>query len=105
MLGRRISASTSNTFPPFCANTIAVLMLVVVLPSWGNALVTMITLGADPIDDNNIEVRKARYDSATSDFGRACASRLMLVFRRSVCALLVSDIDLVLVLFFVLLIS
>src|SRR4051812_42574260 len=80
MLGRRISASTRSTFPPFCASTIAVLMLVVVLPSCGKALVTIITLGAEPIEDSNIDVRRARYDSATSDLGRAWARRLILVF-------------------------
>src|SRR3954452_22054324 len=44
-LGRRKSASTSSTRAPFCASTTAVLMLVVVFPSCGNALVISMTLG------------------------------------------------------------
>src|SRR6185312_11091411 len=93
MVGRRMSPSTSRTLPPFCANTIAVLMLVVVLPSCGRALVTMMIFGAAPIEDSRIEVRSARYDSATSDFGRACASRLTVVLRMSLCACVVSATD------------
>jgi hypothetical protein len=38
----------------------AVLMLVVVLPSCGMALVTMITRGGAPSEDSNSEVRNAR---------------------------------------------
>src|SRR3954469_2700369 len=71
--GRRISQSTSKTLPPFCARTIAVLTLVVVLPSCGSALVIRMTLGGEPSDDNKMEVRRARYDSAIPDFGLACA--------------------------------
>src|SRR3954471_10170039 len=73
MPGRRISQSTNSTFPPFCARTIAVLTLVVVLPSCGRALVIKMTFGGEPSDDNKIDVRSARYDSAIPDFGRACA--------------------------------
>src|ERR1700690_954552 len=46
-------------------------MLVVVLPSWGRALVTMMTLGGAPRLESRSEVRKARYDSAICDCGRA----------------------------------
>src|SRR5450755_670746 len=52
----------------------AVLMLVVVLPSWGRALVTMITLGGAPRFDSRSEVRSARYDSAICDCGRLCVT-------------------------------
>src|SRR5208282_114523 len=69
-LGRRKSASTSRTRTPFCASTMAVLMLVVVLPSWGRALVTMMTLGGAPRLESKSEVRSARYDSAICDCGR-----------------------------------
>src|SRR3954471_15752361 len=93
MVGRRISASTSNTLPPFCARTIAVLILVVVLPSCGNTLVTMMTFGADPMDERRMDVRSARYDSATSDFGRACVKRLTFVLRKSVWACVVASAE------------
>src|SRR6185312_12586302 len=93
MVGRRISPSTSNTLPPFCASTMAVLMLVVVLPSCGSALVTIMILGAAPIEDSKIEVLNARYDSATSDFGRACESKATVVFRKSTCACVVRAAD------------
>src|SRR5208282_6819639 len=69
-LGRRKSASTRRTRTPFCASTIAVLMLVVVLPSCGRALVTMMTLGGAPRLESRSEVRRARYDSAICDWGR-----------------------------------
>src|SRR5437667_11650881 len=68
-----MSQSTSRTLPPFWARTMAVFTLVVVLPSWGRALVIKMILGGAPNDDNRIEVRKARYDSAIPDLGRACA--------------------------------
>src|ERR1700675_1133511 len=48
ILGRRKSAATSRARTPLCASTFAVLMLVVVLPSCGRALVTIITLGGAP---------------------------------------------------------
>src|SRR5580693_2012832 len=60
MLGRLRSASISRTRTPFCASTTAQLMLVVVFPSCGSALVIMITLGGAPRFDNNREVRRAR---------------------------------------------
>ena len=60
MLGRRRSASMSRTRIPFCARTTAQLMLVVVLPSWGSALVTIITLGGAPRLESSSEVRSAR---------------------------------------------
>src|SRR3954469_6309543 len=69
--GRRISQSTSKTLPPFCARTMAVFTLVVVLPSCGRALVMRITLGGEPRDESRIDVLRARYDSAIPDFGRA----------------------------------
>src|SRR5208282_6717946 len=72
MLGRRRSASISNTRTPFCARTTAQLMLVVVFPSCGSALVTMITLGGAPRLESNNEVRRARYDSAICDCGLTC---------------------------------
>src|SRR5258708_26562071 len=59
-----------RTRTPFCASTMAVLMLVVVLPSCGRALVTMMTLGGAPRFDRRSEVRSARYDSAICDWGR-----------------------------------
>src|SRR4029077_5123050 len=49
-------------------------MLVVVLPSWGSALVTMMTLGGAPKFDSSREVRKARYDSAICDCGLTCVT-------------------------------
>src|SRR5580698_3554796 len=49
-------------------------MLVVVLPSWGRALVTIITLGGAPRFDSSSEVRRARYDSAIWDCGRTCVT-------------------------------
>src|SRR5271170_2871596 len=61
----------SRTRTPFCASTIAVLMLVVVLPSCGRALVTMMTFGGAPRLESSNEVRSARYDSAICDWGRA----------------------------------
>src|SRR5579872_2983022 len=70
MLGRRISASIKRTRTPFWASTTAQLMLVVVLPSCGRALVTMMTLGGAPRFDRSREVRRARYDSAICDCGR-----------------------------------
>src|SRR5579871_4617164 len=70
MLGRRRSASIRRTRTPFCARTTAVLILVVVLPSCGRALVTIMTLGGAPMLDSNREVRRARYDSAIWDCGR-----------------------------------
>src|SRR3954467_3861418 len=69
--GRRISQSTSSTLPPFCASTMAVFTLVVVLPSCGRALVMRMTLGGEPRDESRIDVLRARYDSAIPDFGRA----------------------------------
>src|SRR5208283_3038872 len=45
-------------------------MLVVVLPSCGRALVTMMTLGGAPRFESRSEVRSARYDSAIWDCGR-----------------------------------
>ena len=45
---------------PFCASTTAVLMLVVVLPSRGNALVIRMVLGGAPTEVSN-DVRRARY--------------------------------------------
>src|SRR6476659_7770984 len=71
ILGRRRSASISNTRVPFCANTVAVLMLVVVLPSCGKALVMRIVLGGAPSEVKSKDVRKARYDSDICDCGRA----------------------------------
>src|SRR3954464_1951867 len=71
--GRRISQSTSRTLPPFCASTIAVFTLVVVLPSWGRALVMRMIFGGEPREERRMEVRSARYDSAIPDFGRAWA--------------------------------
>src|SRR5450432_81874 len=59
-LGRRMSASMRSTRTPFWARTIAVLMLVVVLPSWGRALVTRMILGGAPREDKRSEVRRAR---------------------------------------------
>jgi hypothetical protein len=52
----------------------AVLMLVVVLPSCGRALVTMMTLGGAPRLESRSEVRSARYDSAICDWGRTCVT-------------------------------
>src|ERR1700704_4024950 len=72
MLGRLKSASISRTRTPFWARTTAQLMLVVLLPSCGNALVIIITLGGAPRLDNSREVRRARYDSAICDCGRTC---------------------------------
>src|SRR3954469_20848796 len=69
--GRRMSQSTSKTLPPFCARTIAVFTLVVVLPSCGRALVMRMILGGEPSDESRIDVLRARYDSAIPDFGRA----------------------------------
>ena len=43
------------------------LMLVVVLPSCGRALVTMMTFGGAPRLESKREVRSARYDSAICD--------------------------------------
>src|SRR5579863_7961898 len=60
MLGRLRSQSTSRTRTPFCASTTAQLMLVVLLPSWGRALVTMMTLGGAPRWESRSEVRRAR---------------------------------------------
>src|SRR5579884_2295325 len=71
MLGRRRSASTNSTRAPFCASTTAVLMLVVVLPSCGSALVTRMTFGGAPVEERRMEVRSARYDSTMSDRGRS----------------------------------
>src|SRR6202158_5582012 len=45
-------------------------MLVVVLPSCGRALVTIMTLGGAPRLESRSEVRSARYDSAICDWGR-----------------------------------
>jgi hypothetical protein len=42
---------------------------VVVLPSCGKALVTIITLADWPVRESRIEVRRARYASAICDFG------------------------------------
>src|SRR5437660_7740667 len=70
MLGRRKSASIKSTRTPFCARTTAQLILVVVLPSCGRALVTMMIFGGEPTFDNSSEVRRARYDSAICDCGR-----------------------------------
>src|SRR5580700_7041743 len=72
MLGRRKSQSISRTRTPFWANTTAQLMLVVLLPSWGRALVTIMTLGGAPRWERRRDVRRARYDSAICDCGRAC---------------------------------
>src|SRR5690349_17066507 len=74
MLGRRRSASIRRTRVPFCARTTAVLMLVVVLPSRGRALVTKIVFGGAPREVRSKEVRKARYDSAICDCGRECVT-------------------------------
>ncbi len=61
MLGRLRSASISRTRRmPSWASTIAQLMLVVVFPSCGSALVIMITLGGAPRFDNSNDVRSAR---------------------------------------------
>src|SRR5437660_9168003 len=59
-----------RTRTPFCASTMDVLVLVVVLPSCGRALVTIITLGGAPRLESRSEVRSARYDSAICDCGR-----------------------------------
>src|SRR5438552_12684037 len=67
--GRRKSASTSSTRLPFCAKTIAAFALIVVFPSSGSALVTRRTFGGVPQEDNKMEVRNARYDSAAADLG------------------------------------
>ena len=75
-LGRRMSASTSSTRDPFCESTMAVLMLVVVLPSWGRALVIRITFGGAPLEDSRIDVRNARYDSAMSE-PASCGTRVL----------------------------
>ena len=45
-------------------------MLVVVLPSCGRALVTIMTFGGAPRLERRSEVRRARYDSAICDWGR-----------------------------------
>src|SRR5882724_4995178 len=52
----------------------AELMAVVVFPSWGRALVTMMTFGGAPRLESNSEVRRARYDSAICDWGRTCVT-------------------------------
>ena len=57
MLGRRRSASINRTRVPFCASTMAVLMLVVVFPSCGKALVTRMTLGGAPSEVSSKDVR------------------------------------------------
>ena len=58
--GRRISASIKRTRTPFCARTMAVLMLVVVFPSWGKALVMRMILGGAPSEESSRDVRRAR---------------------------------------------
>ena len=68
--GRRKSASIKRTFTPFCASTIEQLILVVVFPSCGSALVMRIIFGGAPSEESKREVRSARYDSAIWDCGR-----------------------------------
>src|ERR1700731_2603636 len=75
MPGRRRSASMSNTRLPRCAKTSAEFALIVVLPSCGKALVTSMTFGGAPNEERRIEVRRDRYASAASDFGRAYVTR------------------------------
>src|SRR3954469_11242222 len=70
MLGRRRSASISRTRVPFCARTVAVLTLVVVLPSCGRALVIRIIFGGAPTEVSRSDVRSARYASDIWDCGR-----------------------------------
>src|SRR5579862_1250545 len=62
--GRRKSASTSSTRNPCWANAAAQLMLVVVLPSSGKALVINRTLHSALRIDCMIDVRSPRYASA-----------------------------------------
>src|ERR1039458_1872654 len=71
MPGRRRSASISNTRLPRSAKTSAEFALIVVFPSCGKALVTRITLGGPPYEERRIAVRRDRYASAASEFGRA----------------------------------
>src|SRR3984957_5727491 len=68
--GRRRSASMRRTRLPRWAKTTAEFALIVVFPSWGEALVTRTTLGGVPKEDSRMEVRRGRYASAASDFGR-----------------------------------
>jgi len=72
--GRRRSASTSSTRLPSCTITIAELILVVVFPSCGSGLVININLGGASGKESRIEVRRARYASAISEFGHVYAS-------------------------------
>ena len=68
-----MSQSTSSTFPPFCARTIAVFTLVVVLPSWGRALVIKMILGGAlaHADDRHRFDTEAEAHQALARLGRS----------------------------------
>src|ERR1019366_3014762 len=72
---RRKLASTSKTFVPCCAMTVAQFTAVNVLPSDGDALVTTNTLAWLPAPSSR-ELRIVRYDSAALQYGCCCVITL-----------------------------